>query len=195
MIPAALVIAGFSEQIIYLWSGNISLAIKVAPLLALLALGTLCNGLMQVPYMLQLANGWTSLAIGINVVAMTIMIPAILWAVPHFGAFGAACVWFGINAIYVLIGIHYMHRRLLLGEKWNWYKNTVFKPLIVGAITVLVLRKWMPMPEDRGLLTVVIGSISFLTMSAVMSVVPVTQEFLLFHLLAIQKRFFKVKMP
>ena len=59
---------------------------------SLLALGNLLNGLMHLPYYAQLAHGWTGLSIRINIVAVLIIVPAILWATPIYDAEGAAWV-------------------------------------------------------------------------------------------------------
>lgn len=178
LIPAALVLAAFAEPLLYVWTGNVSLAQQSAPLLALLALGTLCNGFMHVPYTTQLAHGWTGFAVRVNIVAVTFIIPAILWAVPRFGAVGAAWAWLALNAGYVLIGMHFMHRRLLSDEKWQWYRDAVFMPLVIGSITVLALRQWIVLPQDRALMAAALVGISSLVMGVVLWAVPASRAFL-----------------
>jgi O-antigen/teichoic acid export membrane protein len=140
LIPSALAMALFSEAILMLWTGNAGLSKNVAPLLTLLAVGTMLNGLMHIPYMLQLAHGWSGFAVRLNVVAVTLLIPAILWAVPRYGAIGAAWAWLALNTGYVIIGIHFMHQKLLPREKWHWYGKDVLLPL-TGAATVLLTSK------------------------------------------------------
>lgn len=178
LIPAALVMAVFAEPVLQAWTGNISLARQTAPLLALLALGTLCNGFMFVPYTTQLAHGWTSFAVRVNIVAVMFIVPAILWVVPRYGAIGAAWVWLILNVSYVLIAIHFMHRKLLPSEKWRWYQDAIFIPLAVGVISVLILRLWVDLPQDRALMAIALAGITLLVMGAVMWVVPASREFL-----------------
>jgi len=148
IVPAGLMLIFFGERLLVLWTGNIALANEVAPLLALLAAGTLLNGLMHIPYMLQLAHGWTGFAIRVNLVAVAILIPAILWAVPHYGAIGAAWAWVLLNAGYVFIGIHFMHMRLLPTEKWKWYWSDTAQPILASVFTAWVLS--MLQPEEIG---------------------------------------------
>lgn len=178
LIPPALVMAAFAGPLLQVWTGNASLAQQVAPLLSLLALGTLCNGFMFVPYSTQLAHGWTGFAVRMNVVAVVFIAPAILWAVPRYGAIGAAWAWLALNAGYVLIAIHFMHRRLLPDEKWRWYWGAIFKPLIVGSITVLALRQWTTLPQDRALMAAALAGISLLVMGVVLWTVPASRAFL-----------------
>ena len=56
--------------------------------LSLLAIGTCLNGLMVLPYALQLAYGWTRLALYINLVAVAVLAPLIYFLAIHFGAPG-----------------------------------------------------------------------------------------------------------
>lgn len=121
VVPAAALLVAFSEGLMFAWSGDPALAANVAPILSALALGTAIHALMWVPYHLQLANGWTSLAITTNAIALAALGPALLWAVPRFGAIGAAWIWVALNIFYGLFGIQAMHRRLLTTEKRQWY--------------------------------------------------------------------------
>jgi len=139
---AACVMMAFAETLLKLWMQDDALAHQVAPLLSLLMLGNLLNGLMWIPYSTQLAHGWTGLGVRTNIVAVIIIVPAILWATPRYGAEGAAWAWVSLNAGYVLIGIHFMHRRILCTEKWRWYREDVVQPLLgatLGAISVWCL--------------------------------------------------------
>ncbi len=135
--PAALLLLLFARGILFAWSGDIDLATRTAPILALLALGTMLNGLLQVPYYLQLAAGWTRLALGTNLVAVIVMVPLLLWAVPRYGAVAGASTWAIVNTAYVLVMLPLMHRRLLPGEMWRWYGNDVLLPLLGAALVLL----------------------------------------------------------
>jgi O-antigen/teichoic acid export membrane protein len=141
---AAMVLMVFGDRALRLWTGNPVLAQKVAPLMAVMAFGSLLNGLMVIPYQMQLAHGWTSLTIWINTVAVSLLVPAVLWAVPAYGAIGAARVWVILNAGYLIFDIPLMHRRLLPADKWRWYREDVAIPLAAAAATALICRWAMP---------------------------------------------------
>lgn len=144
---AAIVIIVFSESLLRLWTLDDALAARSAPLLSLLTLGNLLNGLMWIPYQTQLAYGWTSLAVRINIVAALLIVPAILWVTPRYGAVGAAWVWVCLNAGYVLIGIHFMYRKILTGEKWSWYTRDLLAPLGSALGGALMLKAIWPIAE------------------------------------------------
>lgn len=138
--PAVIMLIFFGKDIIYLWSGDINLAKETAPILLPLAVGSYLNALMWMPYQLQLAHGWTSFAIKVNTIAVTILVPTIFIITPRYGAIGAAWVWALLNAGYVTVGVHYMYKKLLPAEKWFWYWQDVAKQLMPAIIVMLAAK-------------------------------------------------------
>lgn len=147
--PLALMLVFFGERLLALWTGDARLAHDVAPLLALLAIGNLLNGTMHIPYMLQLAHGWSSLAAKVNLVSVAILIPVILWVVPHYGVIGAAWAWIALNAGYVLIGVQLMYGRIFVGERLQWYIHDLAKPFLIAAAAALVCFLMIPATENK----------------------------------------------
>ena len=137
-VPAVMLLTFFGGGVVFMWSGDAKLAENTAPILSPLVLGIFLHGLMWIPYNCQLAYGWTSLALRANVVAVFLIIPAIFWVVPKYGAVGAAWLWVALNAGYVLISVQFMHQRLLPGEKWRWYFADILLP-VVGAIGISIM--------------------------------------------------------
>jgi O-antigen/teichoic acid export membrane protein len=139
IIPPALIIAFFSSPILLLWTRNPVIADQSHTILSLLIVGTALNGLMGLPYALQLASGWTKLAFYTNLFAVIILVPAIIFMAKWFGSVGAASVWVALNCSYIIINIQFMHRRLLPDEKWKWYIQDVGTP---AGLTLLVVMSW-----------------------------------------------------
>lgn len=134
------VLMAFGGDVLYLWTGDAALAARLALPLSILVAGTALNGLMNLPYALQLAHGWTRLTVGTNLVALILGIPFSIWAVGHYGILGAAYLWFAINLVFVAVGIPLMHRRLLHGEMVKWYFTDILPPFVAAAATALVCR-------------------------------------------------------
>jgi len=139
VIPPAVTMAVFAKPLLFIWSGDVELAVQSAPLVTLLALGTMFNAFMNIPYMLQLAHGWSGLAARINLAAVVIFVPALFYFIPRYGTLGAAWIWFILNFCYVIFGVHFMYRRLLLDQKWVWYRNDVFTPLLAATVPILIV--------------------------------------------------------
>jgi O-antigen/teichoic acid export membrane protein len=179
LIPPALLMAAFSEALLWAWTDDALLARRAAPLLSLLALGTMCNGFMHVPYMTQLAHGWTGFAVRVNIIAVAIIVPVIFWAVPRYGGVGAAWAWLVLNAGYVLIGMHFMHRKLLPAEKWRWYREAIFQPFIIGGIVITMLKLVLPTTSNRLLTALLLVLATAMTAAAVAASTPEPRAFLL----------------
>lgn len=131
VLPAALTLAFFSREILELWVGDPDIVLNSYLLVSLLAIGNALNGLMHMPYALQLAHGWTRLAFYSNLVAVIVLVPAIITATTHWGPAGAAGAWILLNGGYLLVSVQLMHHRLLKTEKWKWYINDTGKPLLL----------------------------------------------------------------
>ena len=138
LAPAALVLVFHAQGALFAWSGDAVLAARAAPVLSVLVLGTLLNGLLHVPYQLQLAHGWTGLAIKTNLVAVAVLVPAILWLVPIYGGIAAAWIWVALNAGYVVVSAPLMFRRLVPAEQRTWYVRDLAIPA-GGVVAALIL--------------------------------------------------------
>jgi O-antigen/teichoic acid export membrane protein len=141
VVPTALVAALFPHEVLYIWTGNAGLSQQGASILAFLIIGNACNGIMNMPYALQLASGWTKLAFWVNVGAIAVLVPVIWWAAFSFGAAGGAAAWALLNMSYVILTPQIMHRRLLPREKIAWYGAGVVVPVLISATLLLVLRQ------------------------------------------------------
>jgi O-antigen/teichoic acid export membrane protein len=151
IIPATLVLVFFGNNLLLLWTGNPLLADNVAPLLALLATGIMLNGFIHIPYILTLAYGWTKFSMYQNIIAVLILVPSMIWATIHYGAIGAA--WMGIilNAGYILIGVHFMYRRILITEKWRWYGKDMILPMLAAIVIMRLCMLVQPSVDSRSL--------------------------------------------
>jgi len=136
IFPVAITIASFSHEVLLLWTQDHMIAAQSYQVLSLLIIGTMLNGAMNVPYALQIAYGWTRLVFYMNLVLLLLLFPLLVIMTQQFGIIGAASVWVFLNALYVLVGIHLMHRRLIPGEKWKWYLQDLCQPLFASLLVV-----------------------------------------------------------
>jgi O-antigen/teichoic acid export membrane protein len=125
-----------------------------AAALALLVTGTTLNGLVTVPYALQLAYGWTRLMLYTNAIAVVLLIPLLYFAALTYGGLGAALLWVALNASYMFIAMPIMFQRLLRAEKWRWYRDDVALPIVAALAVAGALRPWID--SDWGTLPVLL---------------------------------------
>lgn len=155
VLPLTAVIALFSEDIARIWLHDHELAVSVAPIASLLVIGTCLNGLMNIPFALQLAHGRTALGFIINLGLLVFLVPSIIYATAHFGATGGAAMWVIANGLYLIVGLPITHKYLLDGETRQWLLGDVLLPLVVTLVVVGVGR--IVKPYDLG----IIATISF----------------------------------
>jgi O-antigen/teichoic acid export membrane protein len=149
LIPAALTLAIVTRPVLMVWTGDLRITTLVAPVLSLLALGTMFNGLMIIPYNLQLAYGWTSLSVSINTFSVLVMVPVMFVAVNHFGMIGAASACVILNVFSLVVSAHFMYARIMRAAKGYWYRNVILMPLIAGAFFLLVFSHFFPELQTR----------------------------------------------
>lgn len=153
ILPLAAVVALFSYDIMLLWIADPEAARNAAPIVTLLVIGTALNGLMNLPYALQLAYGWTRIGLYINSFFIIILVPTIVFMTTHYGAVGGASVWAVLNGSYVLIGIPLTHKWVLQGEAWRCIKEDIGLPL-AAVLLVAGVGRWLinsPMAPMRAL--------------------------------------------
>lgn len=134
----------FAHDVLLLWTGDATVADKLALPMAILVAGTALNGLMNIPYALQLANGWTRLSLGLNALTLVLIVPLCLWAVPRYGMTGAALLWLVPNLISIVVGIPLMHRHLLRGQALRWLLRDNLPALLAGFGAALSLSALFP---------------------------------------------------
>jgi O-antigen/teichoic acid export membrane protein len=176
VLPLTAVISLFSPEILRLWTGNPLIAANSHLLLSLLIIGNAMNGLMNVPYALQLAHGWTGLALYSNVVAIALCLPTTYFMSLHFGAAGGAAIWVLLTFAYVVVSLPLMHGRLLSGRLRRWYLIDVGGPAVAAFAIIALVRAAVPRTESAfAAVMVLIGAMVFGYVAATMAAPEVRQ--------------------
>jgi len=145
LLPAALTIALFAPEILFLWTRNTEVSQKSYEIVRYLVIGTACNGLMNMPYALQLAHGITKYSVYQNLISVILLIPLTIWSALHFGIKGAVLTWVAHNIGCVIIMAPFFHYKFLEKDHRSWCLYDVFYPLIASC-SVVLLFKWL-LPE------------------------------------------------
>lgn len=149
---ASLTIAFFAEPLLYAWTGDKEIASNAAPILTLYALG---NGVLAVsafPYYLQYALGNLRYHLIGNLVIVVTLIPAIIWAASEYGGVGAGWAWLGINSLYLLLWVGFVHKKLEPGLHVNWLFDDVVRIYLPAVVILAPFIYWPITIENRWLL-------------------------------------------
>lgn len=151
ILPTAAVLSLFSREILAIWTGNAAIAEEAAPIVSALVIGTAINGLMNIPYALQLAHGWTGLALRIMAILIVMLIPTIFYMTIAFGPVGAAMAWIILNLLYMAIAAPLTMRRCLAGEGHKWLTDDILVPLLMTMAVVGIGKVTMGFLDVSGL--------------------------------------------
>jgi O-antigen/teichoic acid export membrane protein len=176
IVPVATVIAVFSPQVLFAWTGNESVVHGSEWLLTLLTIGTAMQWIMFLPYNLQLADGWTRLPIYLALGMIVILLPATIYMTNEYGALGAAVAWVCVNAGYVAAGIPLMHRRLLRGQAHCWYVTDVGVGLVASLAPALFFRWSIAFGANRLVTLMELAAIGAGVLLAAAVAMPFTRE-------------------
>jgi O-antigen/teichoic acid export membrane protein len=147
----------FGREVLALWTGDDDLATKTYAVLWILVIGMVLNGVMNTPFYLQMAAGWTDLLVKMNAVMVVVFVPMIYVLTQRFGVTGAAASWVLLNLAYVVVVVQVMHRRLLTNELKDWYTRDILLPLLAGAVAAFVLRQLFPIQAGTFPMIVFLG--------------------------------------
>jgi len=139
LFPVAMLLAVFAEDLVHIWTGNVAVASSVAPIIALLSIGSALHGVMFFPYALQLAYGITRLPLTINMILIVILVPLIVFFALTYGVLGGAMAWLIFQVLYVLLGTWLTHRQLLKGVGMLWLFRDCGIPFVLSFMAGIVV--------------------------------------------------------
>ncbi len=146
VLPAALILVFFSRELILIWTNNATTMKNTWLVTAIYAFGTGINGLLNMPYQLTLAYGWTKLGFYQNIALLCVMTPLTIFLAYYYGAVGGALSWAIINTIYFIVTPNLIHNRILKGEVLRWYWQDSVKPLLACIIVIMAAKYFMYVP-------------------------------------------------
>ena len=140
IIPFAMIAWTFAPEIFMAWIGRVDKTI--VDVFRWLLLGIACAGLMWLPAAFQQAHGWTRLHAAMITGALCLGAPSLLWTIKHWGTAGATTVWVLHGVSDVTLGLWLMHKRLLSGEFFLWYRKVVLPPVLC-SLPIVGLSWWL----------------------------------------------------
>ena len=135
---AAITIATCAEPLLFAWTSDRHLAEQAAPILRLYAIGNGLLALAAFPYYLQYAKGNLRYHLMGNVITVFMLVPAIIAAATYYGGVGAGYAWAGINGLYLLTWVAYVHHKLEPGLHFEWLTKNFLVICLPGLLLGLI---------------------------------------------------------
>ncbi|WP_288421206.1 oligosaccharide flippase family protein [uncultured Acinetobacter sp.] len=167
-VTAGIVLAVFAKQVLFVWTGDIALADKTAPILALYTLGNTALALTAFPYYLQYAKGNLKYHLIGNFILLVLLVPTIIFAAKEYGAIGAGWVWLFTHLVYLIFWVSYVHYKIEHKINIEWYSSFIYIASLVGLVT-LSLYKIINFSSNRFTLLIQIILISVLCLTVSLS--------------------------
>ncbi|MBM4421931.1 MAG: hypothetical protein FJ030_00900 [Chloroflexi bacterium] len=124
----------FSYDVLLTWTRSEDVAAHAARVCSMLALASMFNSMMQIPFALQLAAGITWIALLNNTISVIALLPLMYVLISEFGMAGAGMGWVLFNIVYYLLIPHVAHRYVLQREKWRWILADTLPFIIVSCV-------------------------------------------------------------
>ena len=133
-------IAFYSYELLYSWSGDIEAATWAAPVLFWYALG---NGILSVTafqYYLQFAHGNLKYHIKFNTFFPIVALPIVYFAVSNYGAVGGGISWFGMQLVAFFIWPPFVHSKFAKGIHNDWMIKDIAPSFFVTTMYIIMLK-------------------------------------------------------
>jgi O-antigen/teichoic acid export membrane protein len=132
-------VALFSTELLFAWTGDRKAAEWAGPVLFWFALG---NGILAISafqFYLQYAHGKLRMHVIYNTIAASIQIPTIIYVAYEYGALGVALAWFLLRLVSFIIWTPIVHNRYAPGIHWPWLIKDVGPSFAMTSAILLVL--------------------------------------------------------
>jgi O-antigen/teichoic acid export membrane protein len=176
VLPASVIIALFSSDILLIWVRNPTTVANCSFLLSILIVGAAFNGMLCIQYAVSQAFGQTRHMLYVYVITVIVYIPIMLIVTKNYGVLGAAIAFSGISIIQDYIIISIIHAQFIPREHVKWLAYDLGRPLLISLLVGILLKYLVSWPII-GLVGIVTILICYaLTLFAASMVTPATNR-------------------
>jgi O-antigen/teichoic acid export membrane protein len=158
-VPLAILMAMFSRELLWAWTGDMRVTSQGAPVLGLYAAGTGLLTVSSYAAYLQYAHGTLRLHVIGNILFLLLLVPLMAILATTYGAVGAGIAWLTLNAAYLLLWVPIVHRHFLPSLHWRWLLQDIGLVALPALALAFLLRVELRFPPDRLLVGLLLGAI------------------------------------
>lgn len=163
-VPATLVLAFFSEKVLWVWTSDDVLVDKVASVLVFYTVGTGFSVISAFPYYLQYAKGSLRLHLIGSSLFILMFVPTLFFSIEKLGMVGAGVTWVVVNFVYFLLWPPVVYRSFSPGLYWPWLLRDVVAISIPTVLCAWLIQMNISWPVGRlamGFQLCIIGVVLF----------------------------------
>ncbi|MEZ8375757.1 lipopolysaccharide biosynthesis protein [Vibrio cyclitrophicus] len=149
VIPCSLILAVYSKELVYIWSGDLETTRSVSGIVTWYSLGNLFLSLSAFAYYIQYVKGNIRLHIIGNIIYLLILVPGVYYFANHDGALGVAKFWLYHNFAYFIVWTAIVHKQFLAGCHLKWLIQGVLQFFPVSLLMILLAVKSDLISQDR----------------------------------------------
>lgn len=148
----------FSERLIWIWTGDVSLSQKANVFLPVLALAFSMLAMATVSYNIVVANAYTKLNNILGLASLFFTLPGYWYMTKIYGALGAAIVFCAVQTIITTVYIYYINKKFLHQELTTVFFRNLILPLFT-SLSVVFCFSFVPnlVSENRIFMLIWIG--------------------------------------
>lgn len=161
VIPSSLVLSIFSKEVLWLWTGNLDISIKAAPVLSLYVLGNGMLVLTSFTFYIQYAFGKMKLHLIGNIIFTIFLVPSIVWSTCYYGMIGAGWSWLLSNVLFFLFWTKIVHDRFFKKLHYSWLLQDILPLFALSLMIITLLIYFTRISENKAMLFVQIILILF----------------------------------
>lgn len=162
--PIAAILTVHAQTILVLWTGDMVLASKAAPVLQLYAIGNAILAVSAIAYLGQFARGMLRHHVVGSVLFLVLLFPLLDWSTKKFGVIGAAWTWLSLNLAYLVLWVWIVHKVHGPASHVRWLTFDVGR-LAALAFIAATIGASLPSPEHKLLLALQIAGLGLLTVA------------------------------
>lgn len=159
--PISIVMIVFGGELLRLWIDD-EMGRNGGPVLAVLGVAVLINAPAWVSVTVGQSLGKPALVAAAQLIHLVALIVCGVIFVPRYGAFGAALAWLAGNVIGIPILVLFVNRYVLDFRSVKMFKQTLARPCIAVAITLLAALGLMPLVSGVASLVAAVAIVSAL---------------------------------
>lgn len=133
-------VAAFSYELLYSWTGNIEASQWAEPILFWYALGNGAVALLSFQFYMQYAHGNLKYHVKGNTYFGFIQIIVIIFAVHFYGALGAGIAWFGLQTFFLLWWPGFIHSKFAPGIHKEWIFKDILPSLMMSLVYLFFMK-------------------------------------------------------